>query len=60
MERGKVFTSEAMVDHDQQTSIRERVSSKLNTISKERQQLNLFHLLHIFCYLQKGGGGKKT
>ena len=30
MERGKVLTSEAMVDHYQQTSRGEKVSEKLN------------------------------
>ena len=60
MERGKVSTSEAIVDHDQQTPWGERVSEKKMKRSKQRQQLDSFHLLHIVCYLQKGGGGNKA
>ena len=29
-------------------------------IGKQRQQLELFHLLHIFCYLKKVVGGNKA
>ena len=38
--RGKVLTSEAMVDHAQQTSRGERVSAKKTKWSKRRQQLD--------------------
>ena len=54
-----VLTSEEMVYHAQNTPWGERVSAKLNAKSKQRKQLDSFHLLHIVFYLQKGGGGNK-
>ena len=47
MEIGKVSTSEAMVDQAEQTSREKRLSVKLNTKRKQRQQLDLFLLLRI-------------
>ena len=50
VERAKVSTSEAMVDHAQITSRGERVSKNKLKRRKHRQQLDPFHLLRIVSY----------
>ena len=53
MERGKVSTSEAMVDHAQQTSRGERVSAKNNEVNKDNS-LTHFTFSVFFVYYKRG------
>ena len=57
MERGKLLTNEAMVDHYQHTSIGERVSVKLKCkeVNKDKR-LAHFHLLPFVNNKQYGEG----
>ena len=52
MERGKVSTSEAMVNHDQQTSRGEIVSEKKNEVNEDNS-LTHFTFSVLFVYYKR-------
>ena len=53
MERGKVSTSEAMVDHAQQTSRGERVSVKTKNEVNKDNSLSHFTFSVLFVYYKR-------
>ena len=54
MERGKVSTSEPMVDRAQQTSIGERVSAKTKNEVNKDNSLSHFTFSVLFVYYKRG------